>query len=98
MSEAAIKRDEKGRLLPGHGLKSPGRPRRDVERRYSEIAFAAVTPGVWFKIVSNAAEAAANGDMQAARFIADVLGFKREADPFQELQVDTGDVAAPDAP
>ena len=66
------KRDKKGRFVKGDSG-GPGRPPKDRERRYLEIARTAVTFERWRKIVKAAADDALGGDAQARRFLADYL-------------------------
>lgn len=93
MNDAAIKRDEKGRLLPGHGLKSPGRPRREHEARYQKIVYSALTEEAVFKAASKLVELAEQGDVAAIREILRLV-LPRVPDPFELIE---GDDSAPDA-
>jgi len=62
-------RDASGRFLPGHAIKSPGRPRKAVEERYLCILSQRVTPEVFAKIVDKAAEQALEGDAKAREWL-----------------------------
>lgn len=62
-------RDASGRFLPGHSVKSPGRPRKAVEERYLCILSQRVSPEVFAKIVDKAAEQALEGDAKAREWL-----------------------------
>jgi hypothetical protein len=68
-----VERDEKGRFKKGASGNPRGRPARDRERRYLEIAKTAVTFEQWRGIIKAAADDALAGDAQARRFLADYL-------------------------
>jgi hypothetical protein len=61
----ATDRDNKGRLLPGHGVKSPGRPNRVTETAYLRGLSEAVSLEDWREIVTRAVEQAKTGDARA---------------------------------
>lgn len=69
----ATGRDKAGRLLPGHGLKSPGRKPRQVEERYFELLKKSVTDKDWSEIIERAMQQAKKGDGMARKFLADYL-------------------------
>lgn len=86
----AIKRDEKGRLIPGHGLKSPGRPPREIERAYLDAVVGLCNITTWGRIVEKAIEDALAGD----RFARDWLTKHLIPDAAQALS-DSEELAAP---
>lgn len=63
-------RDEQGRFQPGHGIKSPGRPRRSVEVEYLRALSDEVTIDDWKDIVAAAKEQAKAGDAKAREWLA----------------------------
>jgi len=65
--------DTMGRWKPGQSGNPKGRPPREREVRYMEIALSAVSFAKWREIVKRAAEDAAAGDGQARRWLSDYL-------------------------
>jgi len=85
-------RDEKGRFVKGNpgNPQAKGRPKKEREERYYEIAISAVTFPDWKKIIQKAGQQAKSGDAAARRFLADYLLGK----PAQEVRLETrGDMA-----
>ena len=68
----AAQRDENGRFLPGHNG-GPGRPKKDREQRYYEIAMNACTYKDWKIIWHVAVEQAKKGDRHAREWLTDYL-------------------------
>jgi hypothetical protein len=67
MTDSPIKRDQKGRLLPGHGLKSPGRPPREVEASYLAMLYEGVSVENWKAVIHRAVLEAIEGGPDGAR-------------------------------
>jgi hypothetical protein len=61
-------KDTLGRFLPGNPG-GPGRPRRDVERRYLAVLSEAVSVETWRAIVARAADDALAGDPAARQWL-----------------------------
>lgn len=64
---ARSERDALGRLLPGHGVKSPGNPHARRIKEYDDAIRAAVTPEELCAVVVKIKKLAMAGDMDAAR-------------------------------
>jgi hypothetical protein len=62
-----------GRFLPGHGIKSPGRPRRDEEAAWLGLLRSEVTDVRWEAIVRKAIEQALRGDPRARGWLSDYV-------------------------
>ncbi len=65
-------RDEKGRFTKGNGG-GPGRPKKNREDRYYEIAMNACPFADWRAIWKKAVKQAKTGDSTARKFVADYL-------------------------
>jgi hypothetical protein len=61
-------RDAKGRLLPGHGIRSPGRP-KTVGTDYAKLIREALTPTAAFEIIERAISDAKEGDHRARSWL-----------------------------
>lgn len=74
-SEPKRDRDELGRLLPGHGVKSPGRPRgvdlRSLAAQQEANGFD-LAGGLW-KVLTTLLEQAQKGDVASAKLLLDRL-------------------------
>lgn len=58
-------RDGQGRFLPGHEIKSPGRPKREVETAYLETMYQGISLEDWSDITIRAVIAAKQNDWRA---------------------------------
>lgn len=65
-------RDDKGRFLPGHGLKG-GRKPRATEERFLELLKEAVTEADWKGVVRKTVALAKKGDARARTWLSDYL-------------------------
>lgn len=72
-SNKQVERDENGRLLPGSTANPNGRPSKgySIAERMREM-FAA-SPELKDKIIAKMAENAANGDVQAAKYLSSYI-------------------------
>ena len=76
MSEAnGNGRNAAGRFAAGNAG-GPGRPRREVERRYLDATLAAVAVEDWSEIVKRAVVGAKAGDAKARDWLSRVLGIE----------------------
>ena len=71
-------RDANGRFIKNNGAANgnkggPGRPPKEREERYYEIAMNTVTFTRWEKIINKAAEQAERGDAQARKWLTEYL-------------------------
>jgi len=66
-------RDENGQFVKGHSGNPNGRPKKQREQRYYEIALNACTFKDWRIIWKKAIEQAKDGDKDARKFVADYL-------------------------
>lgn len=66
-------RDDRGRFVAGHSIKSPGRPRRVIESEYHARLVGRVSITKWEKIVDKAVVDALEGDRHARTFLADYI-------------------------
>lgn len=82
-------RDERGYFLPGHSVRSPGRPKRKTEQSYLDIMLSVVTPERWQKICERAAKDAEKGDTSARKFLADYIVGK----PVERIEADVTQLA-----
>lgn len=62
-------RDKQGRLLPGHSVKSPGRPNRMTEDAYLRVLSEAVSAEDWREVVTRAVNQAKAGDARAREWL-----------------------------
>ncbi len=76
-----------GRFLKGHGVRSPGRPRRETEAEYIGLIIAECTPAKWRKIIERAIEDATNGDHKARTWLSNYICGR----PAERLEIDMGD-------
>jgi len=65
-------RDATGKFVEGH-KGGPGRPRKEREERFYEVAITAVTFQDWKEIIQKAVSQAKRGDTAARKFLADYL-------------------------
>lgn len=65
----AQQRDEKGRFIKGHGVKSPGRPPAEKEAHYLDILKSELTPDRWGAIIRRAIVDAVQGDGRAREWL-----------------------------
>jgi len=70
--KTVVERDANGRFVKGNGG-GPGRPPKQREQRYYEIALNACTFKDWRIIWKKAIEQAKDGDKDARKFVADYL-------------------------
>jgi hypothetical protein len=70
-------RDKNGRFVKGHAG-GPGRPPREREEKYYELAMTSVTYKDWQAIINRAANDAKRGDAQARKWLAEYLAPKIE--------------------
>lgn len=66
-------RDSNGRFVKGEYKGGPGRPRKEREERFYEVAVTSVTFQDWKEIILAAVKQAKRGDSQARKFLADYL-------------------------
>jgi len=66
-------RDSSGRFVKGEYKGGPGRPRKEREDRFYEIAVTSVTFQDWKEIVARAVRQAKNGDSTARKWLSDFL-------------------------
>lgn len=66
-------RDENGRFVKGASGNPNGRPKRERELRYWEIALTACSFDDWRAIIRKAVDQAKRGDHTARKFLADYL-------------------------
>ena len=78
-------RDSSGRFISGHGVKSPGRPRREFEEKYVLALTSRTTAEDWQLIIDRAIADAKRGDWRARQWLADYIIGK----PVQQLDIDT---------
>ena len=71
--EEMAERDSGGRFVKGEYRGGPGRPRKDREDRFYEIAVNAVTFQDWKDVILRAVSQAKRGDSSARKFLADYL-------------------------
>lgn len=68
-----MEREKDGKFKPGVSGNPNGRPRKEREERFYEIAVSAVTFEDWKQIVKKAAEQAKRGDAVARKWLGDNL-------------------------
>lgn len=73
-----VRRDEKGRFLPGASGNPKGRSPKERELRYYEITMQACTYKEWKAIVKRAVQDALRGDASARRWLSEYLIGKPE--------------------
>ncbi len=66
-------RDTNGRFVKGEYRGGPGRPRKEREDRFYEVAVTAVTFQDWKEVILAAVKQAKRGDAAARKFLADYL-------------------------
>lgn len=66
-------RDENGRFVKGHSMKSPGRPPRAKDEEYQAILYEVVPLERWRKMLEAQAKRAEKGEIKAFNAIADRL-------------------------
>lgn len=77
-----VPRGAGGRFLPGQAPKSPGRPKREIERSYLDATIAGCTMQDWAEIVRVAVVDAKKGDSVAREWLSKhILGL-----PTQRLE------------
>ena len=69
MIQANKSRDSKGRFLPGHSVRSPGRPPREAEKQFLAAFERGCSPAKLEQVVSKMVERAISGDVAAARLL-----------------------------
>lgn len=82
-----VPRGAGGRFLPGQAPKSPGRPKREIERTYLDATIAGCSMKDWAEIVQVAVQDAKKGDSVAREWLSKhILGL-----PTQRLEHTGGD-------
>ena len=81
-----MQRLEDGKFAKGN-KGGPGRPKKEREQRFYEIAISTVTFKDWGLIIKKAVEQAKRGDSTARKFLADYL----MGTPQQKLDITTND-------
>lgn len=67
-------RDEKGRLLPGHSIRNPGKPRNLQEQEYRDVLHRTVTPAIFETIIRKMIDhVERTGSIRAAQFLTEQL-------------------------
>jgi hypothetical protein len=66
-------RNENGRFMPGHSIKSPGRPKRVTEHTYLRLLSGVVSAEDWQAIVYRAVQQAVGGDARARDWLSRYL-------------------------
>ena len=62
-------RDAKGRFIPGHGVKSPGRPTQEVEKEFLAAFRRGCPPPALEAVTAKLVKLAIDGDTNAARLL-----------------------------
>jgi hypothetical protein len=86
---ADVERDENGRFLPGHAIKSPGRPPVRLERAYMDNLRERLTLDKWIKIINRAITDAIKGDRYAREWLSNYAIGR----PPYNLQISASDAA-----
>ena len=68
-----VRRDANGKFIKGQSGNPAGRPKKEREERFYEVAITAVSFTDWREIIEKAVAQAKRGDPTARKFLADYL-------------------------